>query len=363
MLNYDRAALAWNLPWDADWVTAVTYIGATRRIAAGNKLGQIVLYDLPGQPGGTRPDPIRRLDGHTNAITHLLSSPDGRWLISASYDHTIRYWDMQAAGTGAATIELNAAAREEARTRNRTVPAAVTVEVSLQQSARTLQGHDDWVQALCQTPDGRSLAGGDDLGRIIIRDAASGQERRRWDVRGWIQALAISPNGEQLFASERIRLVFSSDRYTAMKTWNPATGEMIRDLTPANRNERQEIGAAAFSPDGRLLVLGQGGESSGNAKISIYEAATGRKLREISGHQYGTTQLSFSQDGRQLLSSGRDTTVRIWDPNDGRALKQIGTPRGGQFKDWIHAFSVSRDERWLAAADMMGQVQVWHLPG
>ena len=31
---------------------------------------------------------MRRLDGHTNVITRLLATPDGRWLISSSYDHT-----------------------------------------------------------------------------------------------------------------------------------------------------------------------------------------------------------------------------------------------------------------------------------
>ncbi len=361
MLNYNRATLAWTLPWDVDWVTAVASIGSTRRLAAGNRQGQILLWELPEQPGGEIPMPVRRLEGHTNAITHLLASHDGRWLRSASFDHTIRFWDMQVDGTGSLAVELNTAAREDARSRNRPVPEAITAQVSVQSSARTLEGHRDWVQALCQSPDGRTLVSGDDTGHIIIWDASTGQQRRHWDVRGWVQALALSPNGQQLLVSERIRLVFSSDRYRAVKLWNPASGEMIRDLS--SNFDRQEIGAAAFSPDGNTLALGQGGETSGNAKITLLEAATGRKIRELSGHRYGITQLSFTPDGRYLLSSGRDTVVRIWNPTGGESLRQIGTPRGGQFKDWIHAFSVSRNERWLAAADKAGQVQVWHMQG
>ena len=36
--------------------------------------------------------PARRLDGHTNGITHLQTLPDGKTLVSSSLDHTIRVW-------------------------------------------------------------------------------------------------------------------------------------------------------------------------------------------------------------------------------------------------------------------------------
>src|SRR5262249_42834309 len=108
-----KAGPAWNLPWDADWVTAVCFLGSTRRIAAGNNLGQILLWELPDKIGAATPSAVRRLDGHTNAISRLLGTRDGRWLISASYDHTIKYWDMQAEGKGSTTLVLNSRTREE----------------------------------------------------------------------------------------------------------------------------------------------------------------------------------------------------------------------------------------------------------
>jgi WD40 repeat protein len=86
-------------------------------VAAGNNLGQLLLWDLPEKPGRSVPAPLRRLDGHGNVISRLLSTSDGRWLISASYDHTIRFWDMQAAAKGSTTIVLNARAIAEANPR------------------------------------------------------------------------------------------------------------------------------------------------------------------------------------------------------------------------------------------------------
>ena len=62
-----------------------------------------------------------------------------------------------------------------------------------------------------------------------------------------------------------------------------------------------------------------------------------------------------------MFSCGRDTTVKIWRIADGKLIKELGQPRGGQFKDWFHSLALSHDNRWLAAADIAGRVQVWEL--
>src|SRR5437870_3458604 len=104
--SLDKATQVWTIPWDADWVTAVTFMGESRRLAAGNKLGQILIFDIPDKTGGPFPPPQHRLDGHTNMITALAVTPDGRWLFSASYDHTIRVWDLQAPAKSNGTATL-----------------------------------------------------------------------------------------------------------------------------------------------------------------------------------------------------------------------------------------------------------------
>src|SRR5579859_1941234 len=140
---FEKSELAWTLPWDDDWVTAVCIAGPTRKLAAGNNRGQILLWELPDKPGGAAPAPIRRLDGHTNVITRLLATPDGRWLVSASFDHSIRVWDLQAAaGAESTAIVLNARAREEAeRRKSSKVPAPLEAKVTAHPPGRVLEGH------------------------------------------------------------------------------------------------------------------------------------------------------------------------------------------------------------------------------
>jgi WD40 repeat protein len=360
--NFDKAALVWTLPWDDDWVTAVAFAGATRRVAAGNNRGQILLYDLPEKPVGDAPPPLRRLDGHTNCISRLMSTPDGRWLISASYDHTVRVWDMQAEPGAEAVVALNARTREDLqRRRSSKIPPPLEAKVKTQPAARVLEGHADWIQAACLSADASTLLTGDDAGEILARNLADGKELKRWRVKGWAYAVALSPDKKLALVSERKPLVFDSGRHVGINLWDVETATAKHNLQADYKD--MYIACAAYSADGKVLAIARGGECDGNnGKVWLLDPATGKKQKELTpGHQYGATDLCFHPDGKHLISAGRDTVVRIWSLADGKMVKELGKPRGGQFKDWIHAVSCSADGKWLAAADMVGAVQVWAL--
>ena len=352
--------LVWTLPWDADWVTAVCIVG--KRVFAGNNLGQILAWDLPEKPGDPAPMPVLRLDAHTNVISKLLRSPDGKLLLSSSYDHSIRAWDTNSAGSGESKVALNARMREDLiRRRASKVPAAIEATVKVQTPARTFEGHREWVIVMDKTRDGKTLVSGDDAGQVIVWDRESFKELRRWTVKGWAYAVAVSPDGKQALVSERVHLVFDSGRHAGVKLWDAMTGKVQHDLDAVFKG--MYLSAAVFSPDGKVLAIARGGEVDGlNGKVFLVDPATGKKTSELTpGHMYGATDLAFHPDGKHLASAGRDTTVRIWDVSNGKLVKELSKPRGGQFKDWIHAVSISADGRWLAAADMAGAVQVWSL--
>ncbi|OAI48325.1 hypothetical protein AYO44_07410 [Planctomycetaceae bacterium SCGC AG-212-F19] len=365
--SFEKTTLAWSLPWDADWVTAVTFMGSSRRLAAGNNLGEILVWDVPENTGDPAPAPCRRLDGHTNAITRLRATPDGRWLISASYDHTIRFWDLEAEAKNSTEVVLNARARAEAASRTGTkVPPPVTVKVDTQPAQRALEVHKEWILGLAMSGDGNLLVSGDDAGDIVVWDRPGGKESRRWRINGWTYTLALAPDAEQLLISERIPFSYAQahpKRYCGLNLWSPATGEMQRDI--GGLFPSQHMVAAAFSPEGNVLALAQGGEfEASNAKVTLVDPATGKKLRELTpGHHNGATDVAFHPGGKFLASTGRDTVIRIWNVADGKLVKELGKPRGGQFKDWFHALAFSADGRWLAAADMAGLVHLWSIAG
>lgn len=356
----DKATLAWSMPWDADWVTAVSFIGNSK-LAAGNNLGDILVYDLPEKTGGPAPLPVRRLMGHTNVINRLLTTPDQKTLLSASNDHRVAYWDMTSEPSEAGVVVLNARAIGEAETKKKKVPDAKEAKVKVQKPSQLLTEHQEWVLGMSLTRDGNTLVTGDDKGEVIVWDRPAAKAVKKWKLKGWVWGLAVDPEGKSVVISERIPLVFDSGARSALSIWNVQTGELKVDLS---KDIKERMAAAAYSLDGKILAVGRGGEAPGlNGKIQLLDSASGKKLKELTpGHQDGLTDLAFHPDGKHLISAGRDTILRVWRLEDGKQVKDLGTPRGGQFKDWFHAVAISPDGRSIAAADMAGQVHVWRVP-
>jgi len=366
MADLSKPTLAWTLPWDADWVSAVTFLGPSRRVAAGNNLGQILLWDLPAKAGGDAPKPVARLDGHTNVISRLTATPDGKTLVSASYDHAVKFWDIPASlPTPTEPVTLNASAIADATRRKANgakVPPPVEAKVAPLKSASTFAGHEEWVVTLELSRDGKAVISGDDGGHVLIWDRETQAITKRWRVKGWAHAAALSPDGKQACVSERNPVVFDSGRHAALKLWDAATGEVFKDLSADFKG--LFIGAAAYAPDGKTLAVGRAGEADGtNGSVTLIDPATGKKLRTLTpGHLNGLTDMAFHPDGKHLASAGRDTVVRVWEVATGKMVAEVGKPRGGQFKDWVCAVAWSADGAWLAAADMAGAVQVWTFP-
>ena len=75
--------------------------------------------------------------------------------------------------------------------------------------------------------------------------------------------------------------------------------------------------AIAWSPDGDLLATGEG------RLVRLWEVATGRELRRLTGHEGTVTAVAWSPDGSLLASASHDRTVRLWEPATGRERARL----------------------------------------
>ncbi|MDB5384585.1 MAG: repeat protein [Planctomycetaceae bacterium] len=394
----DKIKPVWKLPFEGAWPVAVSFADSSSRVIAANQDGVMVQWQLPETPvaakvkdengkeidGFETPLPTRQLIGHANTVTQIVPSANGQILFSASYDRTVFAWDLNATPSSESELVVDrdtrerAAKRVEAKKRPEILDAP-GVKLASIAPVNTLTGHKDWINALDLSRSGDRLISGDDSGLVIVWDAKTRQKISSWQCPGvaWIVAAALSPDGQTAVISQYRRKGGDFNNYPAgLRIFKVADGSVLLDvlatLYPKEKNPPYQyqyayhefvadgLVALAFSPDGKLLAAGQGGEGGGG-KIHFLETETGKVVRSVTGHKYGVTDLLFTADGKYLFSAGRDTRFRITRVEDGGEVAVIGKERGGQFTDWLASIALSPDERRLAAADISGFVQVWDL--
>jgi len=146
----------------------------------------------------------------------------------------------------------------------------------------------------------------------------------RYQGVGRVFSVAFAPDGKTLLAGAwdgSIRL------------WDVATGKELRQFS----GHRGWVWSVVFSPDGRTFASG------GKDKIiRIWDTATGKELRRLEGHQTMIGQLAFAPDGKTLASRDWGQSLRLWDAATGREVRRID-PRSG-----IYSLAFSPDGKLLA---------------
>ena len=83
---------------------------------------------------------------------------------------------------------------------------------------------------------------------------------------------------------------------------------------------------AAFSPDGRRVVLGSRGSSGHKSPLRLYDAESGQELRQFDGSLDNIGGLAVSPNGQSIaavssnLQRGRSAEVRLWETATGKSL-------------------------------------------
>src|SRR5262249_47300735 len=109
--------------------------------------------------------------------------------------------------------------------------------------------------------------------------------------------------------------------------------------------------SVAFSPDGRTLASGDA-----DWEVKLWEAATAKEIRPLSGHTDYVFDLAFSPDGRYLASASWAEVI-VWDAQTGAKIRTLGGHAGTV---WGVAFSP--DGKRLAAASGYkgnGEIKIW----
>lgn len=172
-------------------------------------------------------------------------------------------------------------------------------------------------------------------------DAKSTQVRQLMtmpDHKGYVRAVAFSPDGSSLYSASLDRLI---------RCWDMGSGELrtaFGGLEPTD--------FLVVAKDGEhVFTEGVGGD------VSIWSVRERRNLARLEGHDIKATAAAEFPGSPLLLSGGGDGTLRLWDLKARSALKTLGTLDGPVF-----AVAVSPDGSRALSGTGDGILRVWHVP-
>ncbi len=191
----------------------------------------------------------------------------------------------------------------------------------------------------------------DRYGDVLPPGAVARLGTIRFRQASWTSSVACSPDGKWLAtADERV-----------VRLWDAATGKDVREY----RGPTDAVRSVAYSPDGKTIAAGAIDET-----VFVWDAATARELHRFKGQRVKlfsferTIQVAFAPGGKALVSCGADETIRLWDLTTGKELRRF---QGHEAHVWAVAFSA--DGRTLAAfatkakraaeANRPGEIRVW----
>jgi WD40 repeat protein len=135
-------------------------------------------------------------------------------------------------------------------------------------------------------------------------------EPLRLEHKAEVFSLVFAPDGQTL----------ASAGHGDVHLWDPATGKLRRRLT----GYKGTVYALAFAPGGKALAVGHYKDyQTYEGVISLLDPATGRELRRFGGHREAVRRLAFTPDGKTLFSVGTDKTLRAWDTASGNELRRF----------------------------------------
>jgi WD40 repeat protein len=241
------------------------------------------------------------LRGHTNRVSSLAFSSDGKYLASASYDGTIKIWD-------AAMLQEEANAEKKMMGVVQGIWNIVTG--SHRSLFRSLKGHKDQVGTIAFSPNSKLLASGGIFDRNIII----------WDVpvRGRVvttRLLRGHTGGVTCVSfSNDSTLVASASVDKTVKIWDV-------QATPASafirRKDNDDIPCSVtHSPNGKLVAAAQESCFPVCFSIRIFDTETGQGIGRITPpprKQFCKCFMAWSLNSKLLACTDGRQGVQIWD--------------------------------------------------
>lgn len=213
---------------------------------------------------------LGRLEGHRSGIHQLMFWPDGKTLASASFDQTIRLWDVTDPAKG--------------------------------RSPNILRGHQSYVRGIARlTPDNNTLVSAAEDGTVCLWNTIAARQKRKVltlpiPVRLW----RFTPDSKSVVTAE------NHDGVGHVARWSQETDfQVMQPLFDVGTN----IYDGCFSGDGRWLAV-----SHASGDVRIWDVQSRSQTCEFTTHARSVSPRSFTAEERKLMVvHEEDNSLHEWD--------------------------------------------------
>ncbi|MBC8870724.1 MAG: tetratricopeptide repeat protein [Planctomycetes bacterium] len=308
---------------------------------------------------------------HQNELSHVAFSPNGMTFATAQRDGLVRIWRQPDSGAPHQPVRIGAdeylTVSPDGRfvmpagwNLNRNQTSTQVFELATGEAAGATLETAGLLNGAAFSPDGRCVV-------TLSSDKESLAKRGWMDVhldrdKGWIEFWNWRTGKQQLdpleAPSEPKGAAFSPDGKILVVVCgggqvllvDAESGEQIRQLQQPGKIQislNTPEWVRFVPPDGRLFVTYGFG-----AGVQVWEADSGKLVRSIP--QKSLSHVDFSEDGKLIVTASRDNTARVWQVEDG---KPAGPPL--EHSNWVFRARLSRDQRYVLTACRDHMARLW----
>jgi WD40 repeat protein len=226
---------------------------------------------------------VQKFEGHTRDISSAVFSPNGKTVLTTSHDETARIWDVV---TGEELVIV------------------YDVQTLLQKKIASF------------SPDGKTIligGVGKKLSATIVdvetqkRVELSSKDRLEKAILDNIYFATFFPRGKTIF-------LYSFGGFVSI--WNVATAEVVQRFEFTDFSTPLSV---HFAKDQPLIAV----TKKEDEKTMLIAVVSTKEIQEFEGHTDAIESAVFSPDGKTVLTTSKDKTVRIWDVATGKELQKL----------------------------------------